>query len=181
LASATTSAASGSAATAPAPERPALLDAEGNLLPQTEDEPSTDGPLFRHGIDRVFRAIVADDPEIARSFFFPIEAYDKVKAIDKPKVDWEKRLWKNFVRDVHGYHAKLGEDPERAELLAFEPRTERKMWIKPHREGNRIPYWRMTRNHLKIRDARGKELKLELTALISWRGEWFIVHLNGFE
>ena len=29
--------------------------------------------------------------------------------------------------------------------------------------------------------ADGKRLELELTSMISWRGEWYVVHLNGFE
>jgi hypothetical protein len=160
---------------------PALVDADGLLLPQTEDEPDVASPVFQLRLSKLFQAIVLDDADLARSFFFPLPAYEKVKAIAKPGRDWEKRLWKLFKRDVHDYHEQLGADPDQAELLGFEPRSERKKWMKPHTEGNAIGYFRMTRNTLRVRDARGKELALEITAVISWRGEWYVVHLHGFK
>jgi len=181
-AAASASAAAPGAAAAPVvPTAPPLFDDAGALLPQTDGEPSDASPLFQHRLRLLFHAIVHDDPERARTFFFPVEAYEKVKAIAKPGRDWNKRLWKLFVRDVHAYHRELGDDPAEATFVGFDPRTERKKWMKPHTEGNNIGYWRMTRSHLRFRDAAGKERKLEITGLISWRGEWHLVHLHGFK
>lgn len=165
----------------PAGAAPALFDAAGKLLPQLEDEPSVDSPFFERHLELLFRAIVQDDPELARTFFFPVEAYEQVKAIEEPGKDWRARLWKHFVRDVHRYHEELGGDPSKAKLVGLEPRSERKKWMKPHSEGNRLGYWRMTRNQLRFTDARDQTRSFELTSLISWRGEWYVVHLHGFD
>ena len=54
-------------------------------------------------------------------------------------------------------------------------------WMKPGREGNRIGYYRVLRSRLIYTDADAKERSLEVTSLISWRGEWYVVHLHGFE
>jgi hypothetical protein len=184
-ATASGSASAGASADAPpAPPpvvEPSLFDADGKLLPQLDDEPRDDSPVFQRRMALLFEAIVNDDAERARSVFFPVEAYEQVKAIEKPAADWKSRLWKNFVRDVHRYHDKLGERPEDARFVGFVPRTERKKWMKPNSEGNRLGYWRMTRNALEFRDAEGKERSLELTSVISWRGEWYVVHLNDFK
>jgi len=158
-----------------------LFDENGALLPQLPDEPSDDSPLFRRRLRLLFDAIVHDDPERARAFFFPREAYEKVKAIAKPGRDWDKRLWKLFVRDVHRYHEQLGPEPSKATFVSFIPRTKRKKWMKPHTEGNNIGYWRMTRSKLEFLDGSGEERSLEITGLISWRGEWCLVHLHGFK
>jgi len=32
-----------------------------------------------------------------------------------------------------------------------------------------------------IYEVKGKERSLEVTSLISWRGEWYVVHLTGFK
>ncbi|HZO11608.1 MAG TPA: hypothetical protein VFB62_00065 [Polyangiaceae bacterium] len=157
---------------------PPLLDAQGKPLPQLEDEPSTDSPLFRHHLELLVRAIAANDPEIARSVFFPVQAYEQVKAIENPARDWEHRLWSLFKRDVGTYHRELG---ERIQFLRFDAQPQRKQWMKPGSEGNLLGYWRMTRNQLVVSDADGKERKLEVTSLISWRGEWYVVHLHGFK
>ena len=160
---------------------PPLLDAQGKPLPQLEDEPSLESPIFRHHLELLVRAIAANDPEIARPFFFPREAYAQVKAIEHPERDWEHRLWSLFKRDVGRYHRELGEGAARAKLIRFEAQPERKQWMKPGSEGNLLGYWRMTRNQLVLSDADGKERKLEVTSLISWRGEWYVVHLHGFK
>jgi hypothetical protein len=95
-------------AMASASAEPPLLDADGKLLPQTDDEPRADSPLYLERVALLFRAIVEDDPEIARPFFFPLPAYQAVKAIEDPARDWQNRLWKLFARDVHHYHQEVG-------------------------------------------------------------------------
>ena len=49
------------------------------------------------------------------------------------------------------------------------------------KEGNKLPYHRVTRSKIRWVDGAGKEKTLELTSLIAWRGEWFVVHLHGFK
>lgn len=149
-------------------------------MPQTEERPSLESPLFQLRTKLLLDAIVRDEPALARPFFFPVEAYEQVKAIAKPAQDWRHRLWRNFERDVHEYHAKLGADPQRASLERIEVREQASRWMKPSSEGNRIGYYRVTRSAIVGKTSDGKPLRLELTSMISWRGEWFVVHLHGF-
>jgi hypothetical protein len=53
--------------------------------------------------------------------------------------------------------------------------------MKPGKEGNRLGYFRVLRSTLRFRLVNGTERAFELTSLISWRGEWYVVHLHGFE
>lgn len=160
---------------------PELRDADGTPLPQTEAEPSSSSPWFEAGARALFRAIQADDPSMAEGFFFPLVAYEQVKDVKDPKRDWERRLMANFRRDVHDYHKRLGPDAESARFVGVELAKERLKWMKPRSEGNKLGYYRVTRNRLRYETAQGKPASLELTSLISWRGEWYLVHLNGFE
>ncbi|MEZ4370173.1 MAG: methyltransferase domain-containing protein [Polyangiaceae bacterium] len=150
-------------------------------LPQAEGDPSFESPLFKQHLRLLTRAIVLDDPEIARSVFFPVEAYQQVKDIPKPERDWEYRLWKNFKRDVHDYHKRLGDNPRYATLVRLDTSGRSKSWMQPGSEGNKLGYFRMTHPKLVFQRADGKELRVDLTSLISWRGEWYVVHLNGFK
>lgn len=164
----------------PALTEPPLHAEDGSLLPQTEDRPSAQSPVYERRVQLLFDAILRDDPSAARSFFFPVEAYEQVKAIEKPGRDWKNRLWRNFERDVHEYHAQLGADPQGATLDRLELREQAARWMKPHSEGNRIGYYRLTRSTIHGRKASGAPIRLELTSMISWRGEWYVVHLHGF-
>jgi hypothetical protein len=173
-----------SAAASPAPsdlEPPALRDAAGQVLPQTEDKPRTDSPFFQQQARKLFEAIVADDPDLARPFFFPVLAYEQVKDVKNPARDWEYRLIAAFERQVHEYHRLLGKRRAETRFLRLEVPEERAEWMKPGREGNRLGYYRVLRSRLFYADADGKERSLEVTSLISWRGEWYLVHLHGFE
>ncbi len=162
-------------------QAPQLLDADGKPLPQTSDRPSVDSPAFRERLALVFRAIVADDPAIAEPAFFPQVAYEQVKDIKNPGADWKSRLLKAFGRNIHAYHAELGSDPARCKLLGVEVDESRVKVMERGKEGNKLPYHRVTRSKIRWADAASKEHTFELTSLISWRGEWFVVHLHGFK
>lgn len=162
-------------------DTPELLDVSGKALTQTEERPTTTSAAFKRRMEVLFEAIVKDDPKLAERVFFPVVAYEQVKDIEAPAKDWKHRLWKAFERNIHGYHKKLGEDASGAKLLGVEIAEERVKWMKPGSEGNRVGYFRITRSKIRYADASGREKTLALTSLISWRGEWFVVHLDGFK
>ncbi len=166
-------------ATLPAP--PLLLDAAGAPLPQTLERPTSTSPWFLDLGPALWRAIVADDAALALPHFFPVVAYEEVKAIAKPARDWETRLVRLFRRDVHQYHLGLGRERDQLRFEALEVPEERAKLMKPGSEGNRLGYWRVLRSQLVYRDAEDRARRLEVTSLISWRGEWYVVHLHGFE
>ncbi|MEM1029135.1 MAG: hypothetical protein AAGN82_02240 [Myxococcota bacterium] len=171
--------ASGTGAAA-APPSPDIFAADGSLLPQTEEEPRTDDPRFEQNVARLWRAIVSGEPDVARSFFFPVEAYERVKAIKDPAKDWRHRLYGNFERDVKDYHRRLGKHRDEAKFLRLDVRNKPE-WMKVGREGNLVGYHRVTRSLLYYEDHKGRERELDVTSMISWRGQWFVVHLHGFE
>ncbi len=125
-------------------------------------------------------AILKDDPSLARASFFPVVAYEQVKAVAKPARDWEVRLLRAFDRDIHDYHRKLGADAGQAEFLGIEVPEDAARWMKPGSEGNLLGYYRVLRSRLKFKTAAGRELSLPLVSMISWRGEWYVVHLASF-
>ncbi len=166
---------------APEPVEPPLVDADGKPLPQTEDKPSTTDERFQRRIKLLVQAIRDDDPSIALPAFFPVIAYRQVKDVAKPDRDWKLRLVAAFERNVHEYHRELGAAAKTAELSAVEVPEDKARWMKPGSEGNRIGYYRVLRSRLRLALADGKTKEFEITSLISWRGEWYVVHLNGFK
>ncbi|HVY26976.1 MAG TPA: hypothetical protein VHB79_10505 [Polyangiaceae bacterium] len=185
-ASAASSAAPSSGAT-PAPsataesDEPPLLAADGSPLPQTEERPSVTSPRFQKRIQRLAAAITSGDVEKAKDVFFPLVAYAQVKDVQKPERDYRYRLMSNFERDIREYRKALGKAAGEAELIGITVPEERAEWMKPGKEGNRLGYFRVLRSRLRFRLPGGKEQSFELTSMISWRGEWYVVHLHGFE
>jgi hypothetical protein len=173
-----------SASVAPAAadaEEPPLLAADGSPLPQTDERPSASNERFKRRMQRVADAVRTGDVDLARASFFPLVAYAQVKDVQKPERDYRYRLTAHFERDVREYRKALGQGAERAEFLGVTVPEARVEWMKPGKEGNRLGYFRVLRSQLRFRLPSGKEQSFELTSLISWRGEWYVVHLHGFE
>ena len=158
-----------------------LFAPDGKLLEQTEELPTTMSSTFQERIRLLFDAIEQDDPGSARAAFFPLEAYEKVKAIADPKRDWERRLIAAFERDIRAYHRKLAQEPEKPKLGTLMVPTKGIRWMKPGSEGNRVGYYRVLRSEIGYQDAAGRTRKLPILSMISWRGEWYVVHLKSFD
>ena len=52
--------------------------------------------------------------------------------------------------------------------------------VDPHEELNKLGYYHVLHSQLRF-EVGGKEEGLDVTSLISWRGEWYVVHLLGFK
>ena len=149
-------------------------------LPQTKDKPEAAGAPFDARTAALWEGILKDEPERAMPFFFPLSAYEQVKAIPNAGSDWRRRLVAAYKRDVHALHKRLGEHAAEAKLLRAEVPQDRARWVEPNEESNKLGYYRVYGARL-VYEVEGKERSFELTSLISWRGEWYVVHLTGFK
>jgi hypothetical protein len=159
----------------------ALFDDRGTPLPQTEQRPVTASTAFRQRIEAVAAAIISGDAEPALASFFPLAAYQQVKDVAKPERDYKFRLLANFKRDVLEYHHALGADAARTTFSGVTVSEKDAKWMEPGSEGNKIGYYRVLRSRLRFTLPAGRSRVFELTSLISWRGEWYVVHLHGFK
>jgi hypothetical protein len=160
---------------------PALLDAQGNALAQTEARPTLTSPSFRQRLAVLAQAIVNGDAEPASAAFFPLAAYRQVKDVAKPERDYRFRLLAHFKRDVAEYHRALGSAAADAKFQGIVVPEQAAKWMPPGTEGNKVGYFRVLRSRLHFTLPTGRSRDFELTSLISWRGEWYVVHLHGFK
>jgi hypothetical protein len=172
-----------SASLAPAPSTAPATPAapsgeESGKLPQTRDRPAASGEAFDARVHALWDAIVLDDPDRATPFFFPLSAYQQVKAIANPSADWKRRLVAHYVRDIHAAHAKLGDKATHARFTGVTVPMDRARWVEPNEEYNRLGYYRVYGTQLRG-ESDGAPITVDVTSLISWRGEWFCVHLTG--
>jgi hypothetical protein len=165
----------------PANLQPALVDAQGQALPQTEERPTTSGASFQRRVEQLCQAIIEGAPAQAHGAFFPLLAYSQVKAVADPGRDYRLRLLAHFDRDILDYHRRLARRPGPYRCGGITVPENLARWMKPGSEYNKLGYFRVLRAHLQLVDAAEKTTSFEVTSLISWRGEWYVVHLNGFE
>src|SRR5690606_19295400 len=106
-------------------------------------------------------------------FFFPVSAYEQVKALASPASDWRRRLVAAYKRDIHGLRKRLGDRATSATFVRLDVPDERARWVEPNEEWNKLGYWRVYGSRL-VYQVDGKERALDISSLISWRGEWYV-------
>ena len=160
-----------------------VVDAgDPGLLPQTTDKPDANGAPFLARMQLLWSAILLDDPDKALPTFFPETAYEQTKAIEHPDADWHRRLVAHFRRDIHALHVEVASTGVgmSARLLRIELPEKRARWVEPGEEGNKLGYYRVYGTKI-VWTAESEEHEFPITSLISWRGEWYVVHLTGFK
>lgn len=182
-----TAAATTADAAAPAPDAgargAAIADAgDPGALPQTKDRPKAEGAAFDARAAALWDAIVHDEPDRAMPFFFPLSAYEQVKDVGSPAADWRRRLVAAYKRDIHALHKRLGDRADEAKLVRVEVPDDRAKWVEPDEEYNKLGYWRVYGTRIVYTTSEGgRERAFDVSSLISWRGEWYVVHLTGFK
>ncbi len=176
-------AASAAVAALPAPAAPAVAPSSvpsatprPSPLTQTHDLPASTGAPFEARASLLWQAIVRDDADLAMPFFFPLGAYEQVKDVGDPAADWNRRLVAAFRNDIHALHGRLGPGADRATLASLDVPEAGARWVEPGEEWNKVGYYRVFGSKLRY-DADGERHAFVVKSLISWRGEWFVVHL----
>lgn len=146
-------------------------------LPQTKTMPTDTDPQFTAGVNALWQGIVDDNPQEAMPFFFPKSAYLQVKALSNPGADYENRLIGFYKLDIHAAHRLLGSDAKDAKLVGVSVPARAAEWILPGEEQNKLSYYRVYGSRLTYTEG-GKTKSFGLFSLISWRGQWYIVHFG---
>lgn len=145
-------------------------------MPQTDEKPSGTGPAFEARMATLADAIIHNTPDTAISTFFPVSAYKQTKKNTDPAADWKNRLIANFRVDVADANKKLGPNAKNAVFTgATVPSTA--VWVKPGEEYNVGPYWRVFKTQLGF-TVDGRNVQIPIESMISWRGQWYVVHLG---
>jgi hypothetical protein len=134
--------------------------------------------VFEADTQGLWDAIVTDDPQSGMPFFFPLGAYLQVKAISNPAQDYQQRLVANYVADIHTLHAQLGNGAATARLDGVDVPARQATWVPPGAEYNKGSYWRVYGTTIRY-TAAGAAHTFTVSSLISWRGEWYVVHLGA--
>lgn len=146
-------------------------------LPQTHVLPSSDDPQFLARMGTLCQAIGTGDPSGAQGAFFPLGAYSQVKGISDPVHDYQTRLIPDYDQDIVTDHGYVASTPESASLASVDV-PDAAEWILPGVEYNKGSYYRVYGTVLAC-NVGGQVHTFDIASLISWRGEWYVVHLRS--
>jgi hypothetical protein len=162
----------------PAPATPSALpvgSANVGALPQTSALPRVTSTAFSNAVHDIWLAVSTGNPDYARPAFFPVEAYKQVKAIANPESDWQNRLWLDFTLDLAAAHQLVGKNATFTEVITP---TQYAQWIPAGGCYNSTGYWHLPGSRLVYR-VDGVTRSFGLASFISWRGNWYLIHLGA--
>jgi hypothetical protein len=159
----------------PTPSALPVGPADAGALPQTSVLPKTSAAAFNNAVHDLWLAVTTGDPDYAKPAFFPEKAYEQVKAIADPESDWQGRLWLDFTLDLAAVHKLVKPG---ATLVKVTAPTEYEQWIPPGACYNSIGYWHLPGSRLVYRQG-GVTLSFGIASFISWRGDWYLIHLGA--
>lgn len=147
-------------------------------LPQTGQFPTATSPQFQAAMADLWQGVVTGSVTPAMPAFFPETAYVQLKAIGNPQADWHDRLVAEYAQDIAAAHALLGSDPAAARLVAVNVPSQYGHWITPGVCTNGLGYFELP-NARVVYQQGGQERSFGIASMISWRGEWYVVHLGA--
>lgn len=167
------------ASSRPAASPSALPVAPGaGQLPQTSALPATASGAFQNAMADLWLAVTTGQAGFGLPAFFPLAAYQKLKDLYEPTEDWHGRLWADFTLDVAAAHRLLREDGGQAQFVRVIVPAAYAAWVSPGACANYIGYWHVPGARLVYRQD-GQERSIGIASLISWRGDWYVVHFGA--
>jgi hypothetical protein len=147
-------------------------------LPQTEANPSGHSTLFKSLMASLWAGVVHDSVTAALPAFFPRGAYIQLKAIGSPGSDWRYRLVHDYAMDLAAAHHLLGSGAAESQLVTVKVVDSYSHWVPPGVCYNSVGYYEMPDTRVVYRE-HGQIHSFGIASMISWRGEWYVVHLGA--
>lgn len=145
---------------------------------QTGRLPSAHSSVFQAEMTDLWAAVASGRPALGLAAFFPLVAYEQVKAMADPSADWLNRLVAEYKQDILAAHDLLSGQGRQATLVRVIVPESEADWIDPGVCANGVGYWHVAGARMVYR-IDGEEKSFGISTLISWRGQWYVVHLGG--
>jgi hypothetical protein len=126
----------------------------------------------------LWKGVRRDSPAKALKAFFPVLAYEQVKAIADAQADWAGRLVADYSLDIAAAHSLLGNRAGDARLLQVNVPSSFAHWVPPGACYNVVGYWEVPNARVVYRE-HGAVQSFGIASMISWRGVWYVVHLGA--
>jgi hypothetical protein len=165
--------------TSSAPPTTTTTTTDPGTLPQTNEYPPANTPQFTAAMQALWNGVVQGAVQPALPAFFPQSAYGQLKTgIYDAGGDWTNRLVADYGLDIEAAHALIASDPSAATFVGVSVPEQYGHWIDPGVCSNGIGYYEVANARL-VYQFEGQTRSFGIASLISWRGEWYVVHLGA--
>lgn len=146
-------------------------------MPQTNQLPSSATAAFHAEMRALWNAVLSGHTSLGEPAFFPETAYAQLKAIGDAAADWRYRLYADYDLDIQAAHGLLSASSAATHLSGVTVPGQYAHWVDPGVCENQIGYYEVPNARMVYRD-HGVVRSFGIASMISWRGEWYVVHLG---
>lgn len=157
---------------------PTTTTQDPGSLPQTAAFPAATGPAFASRMAALWSGVVTGSVPSALPAFFPESAYVELKQESDPSGDYSGRLVAEYAEDLAAAHALLGPAPTTASLIGVDVDEAFGHWVPPGTCFNAVGYFEVPDSRV-VYSVDGRVASFGIASMISWRGEWYVVHLGS--
>jgi hypothetical protein len=125
----------------------------------------------------LWQGIATDSIGAAMPSFFTLDSYLAVKSLTDDSYDYAHRLLEHFALDIEAAHALIASQGGDPTYLGVRVPTSEANWVTPGTCYNKVGYWHVPGARL-LYSINGVEHSIGIFSLISWHGEWYVVHLG---
>ncbi len=147
-------------------------------LPQTATLPTTTSPIFSANVAALWDGVSTGSAQNAVPAFFPESAYLQLKTIPGAQNDFNERLVAEYEEDVSAAHQLLGPAAAVAKLVGVDVDGSYAHWVPVGTCDNDVGYFEVPNSRV-VYSINGQVSSFGIASMISWRGEWYIVHLGA--
>ncbi len=160
------------------PEPSTTTTVDPGILPQTNAFPSASDPIFIAHMQELWTAIITNQPSVADSAFFPKAAYVRLKMISNPSNDYQVRLLDQYHLDITAAHNFLGSNASKDQLVQVIVPSWNSNWVPAGTCYSNTGYYHVPETRI-LYMQNGQFYSIGIASLISWRGQWYVVHMGA--
>jgi hypothetical protein len=159
---------------------PPTITTDPGVLPQTGAFPVTTSTTFATNMAALWNGVSTGTAQDALPGFLPESAYLQLKAVPSPQSDYSDRLVAEYEADVVAAHRLLGPDPSASKLVGVDVDAAYAHWVPPGSCYNSVGYFELPNSRV-VYSVNGQIASFGIASMISWRGEWYVVHLGPMQ
>lgn len=140
--------------------------------------PPKSGVELTSMLNQLWQSIQDNSSQSAKALFFPKNSYIEMKTgvIANPAADFDNRLMTFYKLDLDAYHRHVVTGGKSVFVSAL-VNPAQIMWIPVRACENKTGYWHLGPVRIVYKQA-GVLKSFAIASLISWNGEWKIIHLG---
>lgn len=146
-------------------------------LPQTNQKPSLSSKSLALRMQDLYAGIASDSITTALASYLTLDSYRQIKGLSNNSFDYANRLLQHFALDIEAAHA-LFASQGATSYVGFRADASYANWVLPNTCYNKLGYWHLPGVRL-LYKVGGVTHSIGVISLISYRGEYYVVHLGA--